>query len=88
MLRVIPANLNGIRSAAKKGFFPSSIGLSFLVSNEARALEVIVRWGDYAPAAIPGADNKPLPIWQRQAREVTVAVTLNQPVRCWPAFVK
>ena len=35
------------REAAKKGFFPSSMGLSFLLAEEVEALEVIVRWGDY-----------------------------------------
>src|SRR5438093_1662983 len=47
---------NEERKAAKKGFFPSSMGLSFLVPKEARALTVTVRWGDYAPAEIEGAD--------------------------------
>ena len=35
------------RRAAKKGFFPSSMGLSFLASEGVDALEVLVRWGDY-----------------------------------------
>ena len=35
------------RRAAKKGFFPASMGLSFLVSEGVDALEVLVRWGDY-----------------------------------------
>ena len=35
------------RRAAKKGFFPSSMGLSFLLSEGVDALEVFVRWGDY-----------------------------------------
>jgi hypothetical protein len=34
------------RKAAKKGYFPSSMGLSFLVPNDMRALSVLVRWGD------------------------------------------
>ena len=33
--------------AAKKGFFPSSMGMSFLVPKEAQGMTVIVRWGDY-----------------------------------------
>ena len=33
------------RKAAKRGFFPSSIGLSFLVDKEAQALSVTLRWG-------------------------------------------
>ena len=35
------------RRAAKKGFFPSSMGLSFLVGEAVETLEVLVRWGDY-----------------------------------------
>ena len=35
------------RRAAKKGFFPSSIGLSFLVAEGVDRLDVTVRWGDY-----------------------------------------
>ena len=35
------------RRAAKKGFFPSSMGLSFLVGTDVDSLEVVVRWGDY-----------------------------------------
>lgn len=35
------------RSTAKKGFFPSSLGLSTLVAAAAQSLEVTVRWGDY-----------------------------------------
>src|SRR5713101_5470979 len=56
---------NEERKAAKKGFFPSSMGLSFLVPKEARTIGVIVRWGDYAPAEIQGADGKPIAVWQR-----------------------
>jgi hypothetical protein len=64
------------RKAAKKGFFPSSMGLSFLVPKEARALEVTVRWGDYTPAEIDSSDGKKLSAWLRQAREVRVPVSL------------
>jgi hypothetical protein len=67
---------NEERKAAKKGFFPSSMGLSFLVPKEARALTVTVRWGDYAQAEIEGADSKPMSVWQRQPREATVPVAL------------
>ena len=35
------------REAAKKGFFPSSMGLSFLVAEGVEALDVTARWGDY-----------------------------------------
>lgn len=63
--------------AAKKGFFPSSMGLSFLVPATAHALSVVVRWGDYAPVEIAGDDGKPRSVWQRTPREEPVAVALE-----------
>jgi hypothetical protein len=68
---------NEDRKAAKKGFFPSSMGLSFLVPKEAHSVTVIARWGDYAPAEVEGADGKPLPVWQRQPQERTIPVPLT-----------
>ncbi|MBV6457220.1 MAG: hypothetical protein HONBIEJF_00327 [Fimbriimonadaceae bacterium] len=35
------------KKAAKKGYFPSSMGLSFLTAAEVRELKVTVSWGDY-----------------------------------------
>jgi hypothetical protein len=35
--------------AARRGYFPSSIGMSLLVPKGATELRVTVRWGDYAP---------------------------------------
>ena len=35
------------RRSAKKSFFPSSMGLSFLVAEGVDAVDVTVRWGDY-----------------------------------------
>ena len=35
------------RRSAKKGFSPSSMGLSFLVAGAIDELDVVVRWGDY-----------------------------------------
>lgn len=73
------------RRAAKKGHFPSSMGLSFLVSRQARSLTVTVRWGDYAPARIEGEEGKPLQVWQRTPREEAIAVPLEgqQEERHW-----
>src|SRR2546421_12312598 len=68
---------NEERKAAKKGFFPSSMGLSFLVPKEARTFTVTVRWGDYLQAEIEDADGKPVSVWQRQPRQVTVPVALT-----------
>jgi hypothetical protein len=67
---------NEERKAAKKGFFPSSMGLSFLVDARARSVAVVARWGDYAPAEIEGEDTKPLPVWQRTPREESIEVAL------------
>lgn len=65
------------RKAAKKGYFPSSMGLSFLVPKETDDFAVTVRWGDYAPVEIAGVDGKALAVWQRTAREETVALKLT-----------
>jgi len=67
------------RKAAKRGFFPSSMGLSFLVPESARQLELIVRWGDYNLDAVKGADGKAIDVWQRRAEERRVSVTLSGP---------
>src|SRR5229473_4504181 len=34
-------------AAARRSFFPSSIGLSILVSAKAKTVKVLARWGDY-----------------------------------------
>ena len=67
------------RKAAKKGFFPSSMGLSFLVAAEADALAVIVRWGDYELATVEGPDGKSESAWLRRSNERTVPVSLSLP---------
>ncbi|NWG14816.1 MAG: helicase, partial [Acidobacteria bacterium] len=66
------------RKAAKKGRFPSSMGLSFLVSAETRKLEVRVRWGDYQQTEVTGEDGKPVSVWQRNPREKTVIAALGR----------
>jgi hypothetical protein len=65
------------RKAAKKGFFSSSMGLSFLVPMDVSVLTVVARWGDYAKVDIEGTDGKPLSVWQRQPREGMVTIPLN-----------
>ena len=65
------------RKAAKKGFFPSSMGLSFLVAAEADALAVIVRWGDYERVKVEGVDGKSESAWLRRSNERTVPVSLS-----------
>lgn len=68
---------NDERRAAKKGHFPSSMGLSFLVSRDTRSLAVTVRWGDYEPVRIEGDAGKPLEVWQRAPREEMVQLLLD-----------
>ena len=67
------------RRAAKKGFFPSSMGLSFLVAREADALTVIVHWGDYERAEAEDTDGKSVSVWQRRPNERTLRVPLRRP---------
>lgn len=68
---------NEERKATKKAYFPSSMKLSFLVTKEARDLRITVRWGDYTPAEIEGAEGKPLAVWQRRPREASLPVALR-----------
>jgi len=66
------------RKAAKKSYFPSSMGLSFLVSAETRAVSVDVSWGDYASGQVESEkEDKPIPVWRRTPRRVTVEITLD-----------
>lgn len=68
---------NDERKAAKKGYFPSSMGLSFLVPKEVERISVVVRWGDYRPTEIPGADDKPVSVWKRESVEKPVPLPLK-----------
>jgi hypothetical protein len=68
---------NDERKAAKKGYFPSSMGLSFLVPPEARTLAVTVRWGDYVPEETANEDGKPQAVWRRIPKEATLQVMLR-----------
>jgi hypothetical protein len=65
------------RKAAKKSFFPSSMGLSFLAAKAVRELPVAVRWGDYAQEEIEDADGKLLRVWKRQPGDAEVLVVLS-----------
>jgi hypothetical protein len=62
--------------AAKKGYFPSSMGLSFLVDSDTPSVTVRVRWGDYAKIETPGKDGKSEFVWQRRPREESLTVPL------------
>ena len=66
------------RKTAKKGFFPSSIGLSFLVDRNTENADITLRWGDYVRSEVEGADDGPLKVWQRSPQEQIVSVTLTE----------
>ena len=68
---------NEDHKSAKKGFFPSSIGLSFLISMGVEALKVTVCWGDYTPDEVVGDDGQATSIWQRTPRKEIVGIALQ-----------
>ena len=68
------------RVAAKKAYFPSSIGLSTLVAAEVRALTVTVRWGDYVLVERQPDEGDAVTVWQRTPREAEVTVPLGEPL--------
>ena len=67
---------NDERKAARKAFFPSSMGLTFLVPPACRALRVTVRWGDYAPADVEDAAGNRTTVWQRIPRAEVMSIPL------------
>ena len=66
------------RVAAKKAYFPSSMGLSTLVAPNAAALTVTVRWGDYALSEHRPDEGDFIPVWRRAPREAVVEVALGE----------
>lgn len=63
------------RKAAKKSFFPSSMGLSFLVPAGVIELTTIVRWGDYSLAE--SDDGTRTPVWQRDPHQEILILKLK-----------
>ncbi len=59
--------------SARRGFFPSSIGVSVLVAADVEALNVTARWGDYALAEIEEGGREP---WRRKPCEATLRLRL------------
>src|ERR1700674_4903952 len=76
----LPEESSEDRKAAKKGFFPSSMGISFLVPKEARSVTCVVRWGDYVleedPEQDEDEDGKREMLWQRYQCEKPLALAL------------
>jgi hypothetical protein len=59
---------------ARRGQFPSSLGISVLVPAGATQLRVTARWGDYTPREV---GTRPDIEWKRHERRQTVTVTLQ-----------
>ena len=63
---------------ARRGFFPSSIGLSFIIDGQTSELAVTVQWGDYAEEEINETN-----VWSRipfeQSTVIKLPITGNPP---------
>jgi hypothetical protein len=72
--------------AARRAFFPSSIGLSLLVSKATSRLKVELNWGDYRAEPVDGSHDGEevtsegggrVPLrWKRQPRRVEIIIDL------------
>ena len=62
---------------AKRRFFPSSMGLSFLARPAATTIRVTVTWGDYGRGQHRDRSGKPFDAWLRTPRAETVHVRLE-----------
>lgn len=75
------------RAAARRAFFPSSIGATVLVPESARQLAVEVRWGDYREVAepkhsdadMPPSSSRERPRWHRAPGLQALSVPLTGP---------
>ena len=63
--------------AAKRTFFPSSIGLSFRAPGDLETLELVARWGDYELVEETRDDGKKARCWRRAEKEGAVSVSLS-----------
>ncbi len=77
----LPEESSEERRSAKKAYFPSSIGLSFLVAAEAAELRVSVTWGDYSVETIEDDQTASAAVWQRRPREAELSVSLPRDQR-------
>ena len=75
----LPEESQEERKAAKPSFFPSSMGLSFLVPQGTDSLDVTVRWGDYehVPEARKDGERERA-TWERKPQERRMRVPLGQ----------
>lgn len=70
----------------RKLHFPSSMGLSFLLSPQATEIDAAITWGDYAPVTVPaeGSDGSDTSrktaraAWRRTPRQVSVKIPVGK----------
>ena len=62
------------QASTRRSWFPSSLGLSFILERGS-TLEATVTWGDYASSA----DGEKTSIWSRTPQRQTVSVSINGP---------
>ena len=61
------------RPAARRGHFPSSMGITVLLPAGVTTLKVAARWGDYEPVE---QDGKPTGQWRRTERAASLSVSV------------
>lgn len=73
------------KTSARKGFFPSSMGISLLVATHTKSLQVMVCWGDYIPFSSDETEEQSkttlrIGSWQRTPchAELTVPIQVNE----------
>src|SRR5207237_10878979 len=59
---------------ARRSFFPSSVGMSFLLPAKTKQLRVTVRWADYQP--VKPSDGGTLYHWRRIPQTADLSVTV------------
>jgi hypothetical protein len=81
---------NPEKPAARKVLFPSSMGLSFLVSGKTETVEATVTWGDYLPMEANleegfedepqerGKRKKKPDLWQRVPQQAVIPVPIEE----------
>jgi hypothetical protein len=64
-------------AAQTRSFYPSSIGLSFLVGPAAQRLDFTATWGEYRHDAAPTSGGRPHTVWIRKPRREENSVGLS-----------
>lgn len=71
-----PEESSDDRKPARRGHYPSSIGLSFLVPPDMREIEVTLTWGEYAKQKVEDGGEE-VSVWQRTPRTESLRLGLG-----------